>query len=146
MGKRKRPDDGGSLFPEVEKIIALLSSEPQELVILAIPSHDRKNQPLDDLTVKERASSAMDLFADLYEGATAFETFQGIYKTEEGEYLRDKPILIESYATNAAIEDPENLNKLVGFAKRLGKELDQAAVMLIIGQVMIYITDYSGVD
>jgi hypothetical protein len=147
MAKKKGGDDQSELFPEVNKIISLLSSEaPQETVILVIPSHDRKNKELNDVRVKEWASQAMRLFADLYVGATAFETFKGIYKTEDGEYLLDNPILIESYATVEAIESPDNLNQLVRFAKRMGKDLNQAAVMLVIGQVMFYVTDYSGVE
>lgn len=148
MPKGKRSSgEGGDLFEEVERIISLLSAdEKQELVILAIPSHDKKNRALDELKVKERASSALDLFADLYHGATAFETFAGIYKTDDGTYLRDRPILVQSYASLDAIQDPIRLNELVGFAKRMGKELNQDAIMIVIGQAMIYISDYSGVN
>ncbi len=145
--KKEAASGGGGLFPEVEQIIALLSSESQqELVILAVPSHDRANKLLNDVRVKEWASNAMSLFADLYGGATAFETFAGIYKTDAGEYLHDKPILVQSYGTIEAIEQLENLNELLRFCKRMGKELNQDSIMLVIGEAMIYISDYSGVD
>lgn len=142
----KRGGRQGGLFAEVEQIIALLSGQsPQDTVILAIPSHDRKNKELDEVKVSEWASGAMRLFADLYGGATAFKTFQGIYKTDEGEYLLDNPILIESYATVEAIELRENLQELVRFAKRMGRDLNQDAVMLVIGSIMFYVKDYSGI-
>ena len=68
-----------------------------------------------------------------------------MYKTDEGEYLWDNPIMIESIATVEAIADPTRLNKLVAFTKRLGKETDQACVMLVFGTHMIYVSDYRGV-
>lgn len=63
------------LFPEVEQIISIINKdERQDLVILIIPSRDRNDKPLKDQEVW--AGAAMDLFADLYRGATAFQTFQ----------------------------------------------------------------------
>lgn len=46
----------------------------------------------------------MDLFADLYRGATAFRTFAGIYKCDDGRILHDQPILIESYVQRTDLE------------------------------------------
>ena len=84
-----------NLFPEVDKIISLLSAEAQqEIVVLAIPSHDKSNKPLKDQS--EWASAALKVFADLYRGATAFgfktegeETgpIKGIFKTDDGPLL-----------------------------------------------------------
>jgi hypothetical protein len=135
-----------TLFPETTEIISLLSKDsPQDMVVVAVPSHDKKNLPLPKAQMAEWASNAMQLLADLYGGATAFETYAGIFKTDEGHYLRDKPILIESFATIAAIQDPERLELLVNFAKRMGKTLDQDTIMLVFGTVSYYIKDYSGV-
>lgn len=146
MGKKGSSGQGG-LFPEVNEIIALLSAEsPQETVIIVIPSHDKKNKELGEVDMKEWASAAMELFADLYVGATAFQTFKGIYKTDDGQYLYDNPILIESYATVEAIQDPGNLSQLVRLAKRMGRSLRQEAIMLVIGHVMYYVKDYTGVE
>jgi len=144
--KRESTPRTGTLFPEVDKIIALLSEEPtQDLVILVIPSHDRKNTPLGEARTGQWASQAAKLFADLYRGATAFRAFKGIWKDDDGTYLNDEPITLESYASHDDIQDPTKLTDLVHFAKRMGKELNQAAVMLVIGHVMYYIVDYSGV-
>jgi hypothetical protein len=144
MGKKRaRRREEGQLFPEVRQIIALLSEEPsQDLVILIVPSHDKRNAELGEARQAEWASATLHLFADLYRGATAFKTFKGIYKTEEGQYLLDEPILIESFASHADIADEAKLNELVRFAKRMGHELEQAAIMLVIGKVMIYIEEY----
>src|SRR5437016_5897293 len=126
MAKKKGGGSEGSLFPEVGKITSLLRSEAkQELVILVIPSHDNRNRELGVVVMTQWASNALELFADLYRGATAFKTFKGVFKTDDGQYLFDEPILIESYASTDAIEDTTRLNALVHFAKRLGRETRQ---------------------
>jgi hypothetical protein len=83
-GKRARPrEKQSSLFPELDQIISVLVAEKrQDLVILIIPSHDKKEVELKDQDMW--ASAAMDLFADLFGSATAFKTFAGIYKTSDG--------------------------------------------------------------
>jgi hypothetical protein len=144
MAKGKQPQP--SLFPETEALIALLSKESeQDIVALAIPSHDRKNVPLAEALTAEWASNAMKLMADLYQGATAYQCYKGVFKTDEGHYLWDEPRMIESFASIEAIHDPHNLNLLVHFCKRMGKTLDQASIMLVFGSVMYYIEDYTGV-
>lgn len=146
MAAKKASKDEGDLFPEAKHILALLDGEANHhLVIIAVPSHDRKNKELDAHRVDQWSSDALTLVADLYGGGTAFDTFKGIYKTTDGEYLHDHPRMIESYAPVQAIEDPARLTELLHFAKRMGKSLNQAAIMLVIGQAVIFIEDYSGV-
>ena len=84
----------------------------------------------------------MDLFADLYTGGTAFQTFQGIYKDTEGKVYRDKPILIESYVERSRLVDEATLQQLIAFAKRMGKATRQKAVALIINDVFHLITEF----
>src|SRR5262249_4175317 len=132
------------LFPEVEQIISIINKdERQDIVILIIPSHHKegkKDKPLNDQEVW--AGAAMDLFADLYGGATAFQTFQGIYKDSDGEVHRDKPILIESYVERSRLVDEATLQQLVAFAKRMRRETRQKAVALIINDVFHEITEF----
>lgn len=138
------PKKNPSLFPELNEIISVLRAETrQDLVVLIIPSHDRQDDKLNSQEMW--ANAAMDLFADLYRGATAFNAFAGIYKSEDGKILHDRPILIESYVQRADLEDRVKLNELLKFAKRMGKETNQAAVALIINSMFHEITDYSGV-
>jgi hypothetical protein len=143
---RKKAAGLSTLFPETEAIAALLSKESeQDLVAIAIPSHDRHNKELAEALTGEWASNAMRLMADLYQGATAYRAHSGIFKTDAGEYLYDRPLIIESFASLDAIHDVKNLNLLVGFSKRMGMTLDQAAVMLVFGSVMYYVDHYRGV-
>jgi hypothetical protein len=129
------------LFSKVEQIISVLESgERQDVVILIIPSHDKENKPLKDQELW--ANSALDLFADLYTGGTAFETFAGIYKDDKANIYRDKPILVEAYVKRSRLVDRDNLLQLLEFAKRMGREARQQAVGLIINDVFHEITDF----
>lgn len=130
-----------SLFPELDEIISILRSDVrQDLVILIIPSHDKKEDALPDQEIW--AQSALEVFAEHFGGATAFATFAGIYKCNDGKILHDKPIMIESYVSRADLEDEKKLTELLKFAKRMGKETRQAAIGLVINNVFHEITDY----
>lgn len=130
-----------SLFPEVADIISVLQSGGrQDIVILIIPSHDKHEKALKNQDVW--AGEAMELFKDLYRGATAFDTFAGIYLTDDGKTLHDKPILIESYVSREALEDRNRLNQLVGFMKRMGRETKQHAMAVVINDVFHEITEF----
>src|SRR2546430_13858700 len=109
-----------------ERIIAALRYGVSQVpVILFIPSHDRKKKPLQDQHLW--ASQAMDLFGQLYTGATAFRALDGVF-LDNGTLLHDQPIMIESYADRSSVEDPARLGQLVAFARRMGRETRQAAV------------------
>ncbi len=85
----------------------------------------------------------MDLLGDLFGGATAFTTFAGVYRTDDGTLLHDKPILIESYVhSRSDLEDRAKLSELLAFIKRMGRETKQKAVGLIINSVFHEITDF----
>ncbi|HUY89477.1 MAG TPA: hypothetical protein VMV10_12150, partial [Pirellulales bacterium] len=110
MGKKKKADDA-------ERIISFLQSGVrQDLIILIIPSHDRRNKQLNNQDAW--ATAALELFAELYRGATAFKALKGIFKTDSGDVLVDEPILIECYAARNDVEDRTRLDELLKFAKR----------------------------
>ena len=130
------------LFPELDEIISVLESDArQDLLILIIPSHDREEKELPDQDMW--ANAAMEFFGDLYGGATAFETFSGVYKAEDGKLLYDKPILIECYVRDRSLlVDREELAKLLRFVKRMGRETKQEAVGLVLNAAIHFITDF----
>ncbi|MBI1899973.1 MAG: hypothetical protein HYS13_02510 [Planctomycetia bacterium] len=131
-----------SPFPELDEIIAVVRADKrQDLVILIIPSHDRRERELSNQ--EWWAGAAMELFADLYGGATAFKTFAGIYRTDTGKVLHDQPIMIESYVQREDLENRDKLAALLKFAKRLGRETSQAAVGLVVNSVFHEITDFT---
>jgi len=132
----------GSSSPEVERIMSDIETGKQQvLVILFIPSHDR-----DEKELKTRdlwADAALNLFADLFGGATAFDTYAGIYRDKvRGKDLKDKPVLVESYTEIERVRNLAVLNDLVSFMKRMGKEAKQAAVAVVINNVFHEITNF----
>jgi hypothetical protein len=122
----------GPSLPEAERIARDMEmGKRQVLVILFIPSHDRDEKKLTNQDFW--ANATLDLFSDLFGGATAFDTYAGIYRDKvRGKDLKDKPILVESYTKIERIKDLTVLNNLVSFMKRLGKETKQAAVAVVI--------------
>jgi hypothetical protein len=128
--------------PEAERIARDIETGRQQiLVILFIPSHDRDEEELK--TRDLWASAALDLFAELFGGATAFDAYAGIYRDKRrGKDLKDKPILVESYTEIGRITDLGVLNDLVSFMKRMGKETKQAAIAVVINNVFHELSDY----
>ena len=114
---------------KAEEIISVINSEVrQDLVILIIPSHEKDDKPLKDQEMW--AAQAMELFGDLYGGATAFQALAGIYKDADGKVYHDRPILIESYVERPKLVDETTLNELLAFAQRMGKEARQTGPTL----------------
>ena len=110
---------------------------PEKVII---PSADKRDVDLKDQEMW--ANSALELFAELYGGATAFDTFAGIFKADDGKILHDRPILIESYVERERLEDEATLQQLLDFCKRMGRDTNQAAVGLIVNSVFHEITDF----
>jgi hypothetical protein len=127
--------------PEVDQILEALDAEPRQiLLILFVPSHDKHNKALTNQDIW--AGEAMEVFKELYRGATAFMTYAGIYLDDTGKTLHDKPILIECFAEIKDVKNHKKLEQLVAFMKRMGKETKQAAVGLVVANTFHYVTDY----
>jgi hypothetical protein len=117
------------------------SGDRKGLVILFIPSHTKNEKPID--AQDQWADAALDLFAELYGGATAFNTYAGIYRDKvRNKDLKDKPILVECYAERSRVVDSATLTQLVDFMKRMGRETDQAAVAVVIENTFHEITEF----
>ena len=126
------------LFPELDEITAsILAGRSQDLVGLFVPSHDKNQETIPNQD--QWATAALQLFAELYRGATGFETFAGVYRDSDGTILYDKPIMIQAYVNREDMVDTGKLKELLDFCKRMGRETDQAAVGLIVNHVFFEI-------
>jgi len=127
-----------TLYNTVEDFIAgvLSTADPCVTVVIAVPSRTQKDKEIKDQD--QRADAALELFARLFKGATGYHAL-GTYLSESGEVLRDKPIMIESLASNAEINDEGRLRQLGEFAKRLARETDQESVFVAIGNTRHYV-------
>ena len=110
------------LFPELDEITAsILAENRQDLVGLFIPSHDKRQNELSNQ--EEWAYAAMQLFAELFRGATAFSTFAGVYRDGDGTIIYDRPILIQAYVRRADVLDERKLKELLAFSSAWGAKL-----------------------
>ncbi|HEX8877912.1 MAG TPA: hypothetical protein VF777_14280 [Phycisphaerales bacterium] len=123
---------------DADQIIAdLRAGRANDIVVLAVPSHTKENQPVSNQSMW--AEEALSLFADLYGGATAFAAFKGVYVDSTGNKLWDNPILVESLAERSNVEDRIRLKKLLAFALRMKTHLRQDAVMIVFNDLARFV-------
>lgn len=121
-------------------IASLRSGEPEDLVIVFVPSHDNANKQLPSGAQTEWAITGLELLSELYGGGTAFETFRGVYRSEEtGEDLWDNPILLECYTMRGPLEDPDRLRVLGDYLRRMKRELRQECVMVVVNDTRHFV-------
>lgn len=63
-------------------------------------------------------------------------------ESRHGSLLLDQPIMVQSLADRSSIEDEAKLRELLMFCKRMGRQTNQASVMLIFNDVRHYIEDF----
>lgn len=117
----------------------ILIHKKYAIIMIAIPSRDKKNNELPDTKQGEWHRSAMKLFADLFVGATSMRTHKGIYKSDEGDYLWDDSILVQSWVKPSTVEKTEVVQTVVDFARKMRRELNQEAVLVIFDEVVRFI-------
>ena len=129
---------GGRRDRNVDQIIADLRFEGKgDVVSIFVPSHDKTGKRLDGRA--NWAEQAMQLFGELYGGATAFNTHCGIYVADDGRQHWDEPVIVEAFAKREHIEDEDRLKRLLEFAKRLKKQTQQVCVMIVFNDVARFI-------
>lgn len=114
-----------------EPTITGATSTRRVLIVLWIPSADRDGEDLPDQD--KWSTAALDLFAELYGGATAMPPADGIWRDEDrGKVIRESPILIHCYVTEEQAHDRKAQGKLGAFCRKMGKETRQGEVVLLI--------------
>lgn len=136
MSKEKKGPKSEHEYAE-EIRASVLEERRDDIVIIFIPSHDKKQRKLNNQEFW--AAGALKLFCDLYRGATAIKAYRGVWKSDDGTDLYDEPIMIQSLAKRENVDDPERLEQLVGFAKDMGKQMNQECIGLTVNDVMFYI-------
>jgi hypothetical protein len=102
------------------------------LLILIVPSADRAGVTLG--TQDEWKSKALDFFGETYGGATAMPRAEGVWRDDAngGKLIRDFPVLVHCYVSEDQVEDKKRHAKLIAFARKMGKEMKQGEVALVI--------------
>lgn len=140
-GGAKEPDNGEPTLQEFVKQ-RLRFGKADDMVIVFVPSHQRDKQRIHDQTAW--ASEALDLMGKLFGGATGFPNLRGIWRDDDnnGELLDDEPIMIQSLAKRADVENVEKLAQLGQFLKKMGKKTKQGAIAVVFNDAIHYITQY----
>jgi len=89
--------------------------------------------------------AALESLGQLFGGATAFPRAKGVWRDDEmgGVLVKDQPVAIHCYTTPADITDPDRLNRLGSFCRRMGREAHQGEVGLVIGDEYLAFRDFS---
>lgn len=134
-------DDGKPLFEEWLRH-KLRFGKSDDTIIIFIPSHQRDKTPVNDQDVW--ASQALDLMGKLFGGATAFTNLRGIWRDDEdgGKLLDDAPIMVQSLAKRADVEDQEKLVEFAAFLRLMGKKLKQGAIGVVFNDAIHFISKY----
>jgi hypothetical protein len=141
-GGESKPDDRGE--PSLQDWLRqrLRFGRADDSVIIFIPSHARDKTRINDQDAW--ASQALELMGKLYGGATGFPNLRGIWRDDEdgGKLLDDEPIMIQSLAKRADVENPEKLEELARFLKLMGKSTKQGAIAVVFNDAIHYIRKY----
>ena len=99
------------------------------LLVLFIPSKDRRNKAIDQ---RFWVDEALTVLGTLFGGATAFPKGRGIWRDDAqgGKLLFDEPVVIQCYTSEPLIE--QQMPALREFLYRMGREARQGAVGLVI--------------
>lgn len=111
-----------------------------DTVIVFIPSHARNG---DRITDQDKwASDALELMGKLFGGATGFRDLVGIWKDDDGALLTDEPIMIQSLAKRADVENSAKIAELGAFLKQMGKKTKQGAIGVVFNDSIHFISKY----
>lgn len=105
------------------------SKSASTLLVLFIPSKDRREQPIDQ---GYWVDEALKVLGSCFGGATAFPQGRGVWRDDAqgGKLLFDEPVVVQCYTSDAALE--HQAAALRGFLVRMGTEARQGAVGFVI--------------
>lgn len=115
-------------MPDFARALGASKSE-STLLVLFIPSKDRKDRPINQ---RHWVDEALRALGTLFGGATAFPQGKGVWRDDAqgGKLLLDEPVVIQCYTTEPALE--QQAIPLRDFLYRMGHDARQGAVGLVI--------------
>jgi hypothetical protein len=113
------------------------------LVVLFVPSVERDG--ITAINQDQWVDAALEVFGQLFGGATAFPRAKGVWRDDErgGVLVKDQPVVIHCYTTPAEITDSDRLSRLGSFCRKMGREAKQGEVGLVIGDEYLAFRDFA---
>ena len=112
------------------------------LLVLFIPSVERDGETAIDQDYW--VGEALRVLGRLFGGATAYPRARGIWRDDErgGALVEDNPVVIHCYTEPEALEAAQNVAELGSFCRRMGRDVHQGEIGLIINDEYLAITDF----
>lgn len=113
------------------------------LVVLFVPSVERDGAT--PINQDHWVDSALEIFGEVFGGATAYPRARGIWRDDErgGFLVKDEPVVIHCYTTPDDIQDSGNLAALGDFCRTMGRETNQGEVGLVVADEYFAIRDFA---
>jgi hypothetical protein len=113
------------------------------LVVLFVPSVERDGATA--INQDYWVNVALETLGQLFGGATAFPRAKGVWRDDEmgNALIRDETVVIHCYTSPAEISDPDRLDRLAAFCRRLGRETHQGEIGLVIGDEYLAFREFS---
>ena len=88
---------------------------------------------------------ALEMFGRVFGGATAYPRAKGIWRDDErgGALVKDNPVVVQCYMEPEAIENLHNQEQLGMFCRRMGREINQGEVGLVVRDEYLAIRDFT---
>jgi hypothetical protein len=119
----------------------LLRSDTDDasLLVLFIPSADRRGRPLGKKVQTRWVRKALKMLGENFSGGTAFPRGWGVWRDDArgGRLVWDKPVIIQCFTSDAVVR--ERSTSLRQFMIELGTRTKQGAVACVLDKTMYQI-------
>lgn len=106
-------------------------------VSILIPDKDNRNQPLNEVVLKETIKVVAKALAQVAGGSTVVPNLQGYYYTDEGILCEETTVEVQAYTTPDKLE--EVLEKALNLAEQVKANLRQETVGLKVNDQFYFI-------
>jgi hypothetical protein len=102
-------------------------------LVLFVPSVERDGETKVDQSRWVR--QALEMFGVTFGGATAFPRGLGVWRDDArgATLVWDEPVIVHCYVSPTQASNPKLLRSVASFCRHMGRETNQGAVGLVIG-------------
>jgi hypothetical protein len=134
----KKSDIIGGSMPSFSELL-MADSADATLLVLFIPSADRKGKALGNKEQRRWIRKALKLLGEKFTGGTAFPRGWGVWRDDAqgGRLVWDKPVVIQCFTNEATFR--EHAASIRDFMVDLGTQTNQGAVACVLDKTLYQI-------